>query len=219
MGMLHNRLKAYFDDHKEEMKQEDRLRVHRALSWFGRAEQSGDDFDAGFIFYWITFNSIYAQEKDYSDIATEKSTFIDFFGKIVDHDTDNTIYGAIWEKFSQSIRMLLNNRYVFQPFWHFHNGVEGYENWEERFQKSIEKANHCLASKDTKTMLSLVFDRLYVLRNQMMHGGATWNSSVNRQQIQDGYRILKFMLPKFIEIIIDNKSEDWGQPIYPVVKE
>ena len=52
----------------------------------------------------------------------------------------------------------------------------------------------------------------------MMHGGATWNSSVNRQQIQDGYRILEFMLPKFIEIIMNNANEDWGKPMYPVVK-
>lgn len=217
--MEHDMLKAIFDDHKGQMKEEDCLRVHRALSWLGRGEQSGDDYDAAFIFYWITFNSIYAQEKDYGDITSEKSTFQSFFDKIITHDNDNIIYQAIWEKFSQSIRLLLNNQYVFQPFWHFQNGVKGYENWNESFQKSIEKANYCLATKDTKTILSLVFDRLYVLRNQLMHGGATWNSSVNRQQIQDGYRILEFMLPKFIEIIINNPNEDWGQPIYPVVKD
>lgn len=28
-------------------------------------------------------------------------------------------------------------------------------------------------------ILSILFDRLYVLRNQLVHGGATWNSDVN----------------------------------------
>ncbi|SCA55936.1 conserved hypothetical protein [Candidatus Terasakiella magnetica] len=215
--MNHSQLKALFDEKKEVLKENDKLRIHRTLSWFGRAEGASDDEDAAFIFCWIAFNSIYAQEKDYSDISNEKASFGDFFEKVVGHDDANILYMAIWEKFSQSIRLLMNNQYVYQPFWHFQNGVEGYEDWENRFQKSIEMANRCLVSKDTKTMLSLVFDRLYVLRNQIMHGGATWNSRVNRQQIQDGHKILEFMLPKFIEIIINHPEEDWGKPIYPVV--
>ena len=30
------------------------LRIHRAISWIGRAEACGDDHDACFIFLWIT---------------------------------------------------------------------------------------------------------------------------------------------------------------------
>jgi hypothetical protein len=33
------------------------LRVHRALSWLNRAEQTADDLDGGFIFLWISFNA------------------------------------------------------------------------------------------------------------------------------------------------------------------
>ncbi|WP_425067816.1 hypothetical protein [Reyranella sp.] len=35
-----------------------------------------------------------------------------------------------------------------------------------------------------------ILDRLYVLRNQLLHGGATWNSSVNRSQVRDGAAVL-----------------------------
>ena len=35
------------------------------------------------------------------------------------------------------------------------------------------------------TVLSVVLSRIYTLRNQLMHGGATWSSSVNRDQIRD----------------------------------
>ena len=39
------------------------LRIHRALSWLHRAEQS-EDMDGKFIFLWIAFNAAYAQELD-----------------------------------------------------------------------------------------------------------------------------------------------------------
>ena len=39
------------------------LRLRRALSWLGRAENEykGRDFDAAFIFYWVAFNAAYGQ--------------------------------------------------------------------------------------------------------------------------------------------------------------
>ena len=58
---------------------------------------------------------------------------------------------------------------------------------------------------------------LYMLRNQMMHGGTTWNSSVNRDQVKDGAAILGVLLPVMIDLMLDHPHEDWGTPCYPVV--
>jgi hypothetical protein len=46
-------------------------------------------------------------------------------------------------------------------------------------------AHAALGQRDTVTVLSVVLSRIYTLRNQLMHGGVTWNSSVNRDQIRD----------------------------------
>ena len=51
-----------------------------------------------------------------------------------------------------------------------------------------------------------------------MHGGATWNSSVNRDQVRDGARILGFLVPIFVDLMMDNADVDWGLPYYPVVE-
>jgi hypothetical protein len=75
-----------------------------------------------------------------------------------------------------------------------------------------------LFSHNTVRVLSILFDRLYVLRNQVLHGGATWNSSVNRNQVRDGARILGFLVPVFIDLMMDHPDEDWGAPHYPVVE-
>jgi hypothetical protein len=69
----------------------------------------------------------------------------------------------------------------------------------------------------TDTVLSIVIDRLYVLRNQLVHGGATWNSSINRAQVKDGAQILLAIVPIVIELMLDHPAEDFGAILYPVV--
>ncbi|UWU28867.1 HEPN domain-containing protein [Rhizobium sp. WSM1274] len=196
------------------------LRVHRSISWIGRAEKEVDDTDAQFVFFWIAFNAAYADERALAGIAAgERATFADFFARLVHLDNEKCIYGAIWQQFSGPIRLLLANKYVFNPFWQFHNGVEGYADWEKRFAAAQKVVASALASGDTVRILSLLFDRLYVLRNQMVHGGSTWSGKVNRHQVRDGAAILGFLLPVFIDLMMDNPHEDWGVPFYPVVDE
>ncbi len=195
------------------------LRVHRSISWIGRAEAFSDDHDAKFLFLWIAFNAAYADESEFQAIAPgERAAFSDFFGKVVNFDADDWIYNAIWQGFSGPIRMLLQNRYVFNPFWQHHNGIDGFDDWEERFRASARSFNQSLQAQDTARILSFVFDRLYVLRNQLMHGGSTWNSSVNRDQVRDGAAILGFLMPVFVDVMMDQPTENWGRPFYPVVE-
>jgi hypothetical protein len=75
-----------------------------------------------------------------------------------------------------------------------------------------------LAQRDTSRILAIVFDRLYVLRNQLVHGGATWNSSINRDQVRDGAAVIGWLLPIFIDIMMDNPQQEWGRVAYPVVE-
>ena len=194
------------------------LRIHRALSWIGRAEKEAEDDDAAFIFYWIAFNAVYAEDSQEAERASERRSFREYFSKIVGLDKDNVVYDAIWERFSHEIRVFLNNRYVFEPFWKFHNGVSGYDEWEDSFDRSKRAAGFALARQDTSAILSILFDRLYVLRNQLVHGGATWRSSVNRDQVRDGRRIVAFLVPRFVQIMVANPQEPWGAPYYPVVQ-
>lgn len=193
------------------------LRVHRAISWIERAEQEPDDADAAFVFYWIAFNSAYAKDIQDSPEIGERTQFGEYFQILVNLDTDRRIYNAVWNTFAGPIRVLLDNQYVFQPFWNHVNGIPGYDGWENSFEMSKRGARRALAASDTGTVLSILFDRLYVLRNQIIHGGATWNSSVNRDQVRDGARIAGSLVPLFIEVMMDNRSHDWGPPYYPIV--
>jgi hypothetical protein len=190
------------------------LRVHRSISWIGRAEGETEDPDARFLFYWIAFNAAYADERD---VRGEREAFAWFFGKLRDLDAGNRLYDMVWTRFPGPIRLFLENPYVFSPFWSHQNGIEGYEDWQSRFDASKRAFHRALAAQDTAMILSMLFDRLYMLRNQLIHGGATWNSSVNRDQLRDGCEILGCLVPVMVDLMMDNPHEDWGRPFYPVI--
>ena len=193
------------------------LRIHRALSWLGRAEAEAADPDIRFILLWIGFNSAYAAEL-HDELANERGAFNAYFELLVSLDREHRIYSSVWKRFSQEIRLLLRNRYIFAPFWNHHNGLEGYADWESRLASSQKVIARAMAERATAKILSTLFDRLYVLRNQLVHGGATWNSSVNRDQVRDGTAVLGWLLPVMIDIMMDNRDYDWGKPFYPVVR-
>lgn len=50
-----------------------------------------------------------------------------------------------------------------------------------------------------------------------MHGGATYNSSANRDQIRDCTALLESVVPTIIEIMMDGADELWGDAVYPLV--
>ncbi|HJH20231.1 MAG TPA: hypothetical protein K8W20_16115 [Pseudomonas lactis] len=192
------------------------LRVHRALSWLNRAEQE-DDLDGRFIFLWIAFNSAYATDIDEQFRLSEQSTFKAFLDKLCALDTANLIENLVWSEFSGSIRALLDNPYVFQSFWDNQNGKISEQQWTERFASGRRTAQQALANRNTAAVLGVLFNRIYTLRNQVMHGGATWNSSVNRDQLRDCANLLAKLVPVIILLMLDNPETLWGDACYPVV--
>ena len=55
------------------------------------------------------------------------------------------------------------------------------------------------------------------LRSQLIHGSATWNSSVNRDQIRDGVKIMDRLVPTIIYLMMAHPKQLWGDALYPVV--
>ena len=206
----------HFKQSKSQHSDELNLRLHRALSWLQKAENSQDDIDIQLITLWISFNAIYAKEFA-KERTADRETFNQFIAEICRLDKEKSIYQIIWQRFPQNIRVMLDNRYVFQPFWDFQNGTITEKAWREDFEKANKKAFIALASQDTYDILLVIFGRLYTLRNQLVHGGATYDSQINRSQIKDGCQILLALIPAIIQIILDNPKNDWGKPFYPVV--
>lgn len=103
-----------------------------ALSWLDRAEQS-DDLDGRFIFLWIAFNAAYATEIDERQRLSEQKTFKTFLEKLSSLDESKRIDTLVWQEFSGSIRVLLDNPHVFQSFWDHQSGKIDGPTWKARF--------------------------------------------------------------------------------------
>jgi hypothetical protein len=194
------------------------LRTHRALSWLRRAELETEDDDARFLFLWIAFNAAYANDFHDRKSWPERRMFLKFIYRLVGMDSERLLHEIVWSEFPKSIRLLLNNRYVFQPFWDYNAGLIDEDFWQSSFERSKRSANRALGRQNTARALAEVFDRLYTLRNQIVHGGATWNSSVNRDQLRDAANIMGQLVPVTIYLMMENQRELWGDPCYPVVE-
>lgn len=191
------------------------LRVHRALSWLNKSEQCGD-LDSQFIFLWVSFNAAYAQDTECLTL-NETQSFTQFLEKLNLLDQKKRIYNLLWNEFPNSIRVLLDNKFVFQPFWSFHNGHIAEQEFKDKLSEAKKFANFALANNETAKLASIVLQRLYTLRNQLMHGGATWNSSANREQLKDAVQFLSQLVPYIIDIMMENPKELWGDAHYPFI--
>lgn len=223
-----------------EQHNEDRMR--RAQSWFERSKiaeanrkKAGNDkemaaaFDCEqFIFLWISFNAAYGRELlDVRDgrYRNENKKFNEFLAKILKRDSDQVIKTILWETYSDAVRVLLKNQYVFGPFWDAVRGSGNDSNWKDRFNKSNRKAFSALIDRDDiHTVLEEVFARLYVLRNQLFHGGATFATGWGRSQVRDGSRIMASLVPEILKIMqtdieMSPDSNTWGTVAFPRVNE
>lgn len=217
-------LRKKHKDNKKNFSDDFSLRTYRAISWLSKAQALAkeEEYDLSFITLWIGFNALYASEfplnKDRN--TSDKQTFRGFIQKIGRYDGDKRLYDLIWHRYPHSIRTLLDNKYTFTPFWLYQNGTYSETAWLEDFAADKQKAAKYLKDKgNVDLLLIIIFERLYTLRNQVVHGGATYDSSVNRSQLKDAVKILNNFLPLITDIMLNNPTEDWGKPFYPPVDD
>lgn len=212
--MESERLYKQLKEIREGLDKNHAVRLHRAISWLKCAElHSGSDDDVSVIALWVAFNACYAIE-DESIEHSERGDFLEFARKQCSADTQGRIHDLLWLKYSQFVRLLINNHYVFGPFWT--STRQGNSDWKQPFERSKKLAFEALANNRTHLLLSIILERLYVLRNQLLHGGATYKSRLNREQVRNGKNMLSELMPLFIEIMFEHG--DWGEIYYPVIE-
>ncbi len=204
---------------------EDRMR--RAHSWIKRSKQKGTKEIERFMFLWIAFNAAYGDEsalRDFVEDESETYRFTVFLENIVRQDRAGVLERIVWDKYPGPIRILLDNHYVFQPFWKAIWDRKPDYHWKQRFESDKRKVKRALSEQDVLSILSVVFRRLYTLRNQLFHGGATWPSGFGHDQLRDGSRIMASLVPTIVDIMQqdinrDPDSETWGKVAYPHINE
>ena len=195
------------------------VRVRRALSWIKQAECIEDtNSDNRFLFYWIAFNALYSSKiEDGASHTNEHHVYRAFFNKVLKVDKRKRIYNMVWGPLKPQFRQLINNKYLFGYFWKFHNGDLESERWEPIFLSMNKNFEKNIKHDDVPKALAEVFSRLYVLRNQMIHGGSTWGGDRNRNQVKICSRVISLIVPLMIDIMLESPDTDWKELHYPIL--
>ncbi len=200
-------------------------RMRRAFGWLDRSEKAGAN-EGKFIFLWIAFNAAYGAESigiD-EDNPKENGSIGTFLRKIIERDEHKKIDAILWEKHPEPIRILLNNQYMFRPFWQWVRGDPEGADWRERFEADNERTERAIENQDVGGVFMEVFRRLYELRNQIFHGGVTFAEGWGETQFRDATRIMAELVPVILEIMkadIDANpaSEIWGKAASPRIND
>ncbi len=205
-------LKQQLREQTDLFHQEHATRLHRAISWWRAALEQEGQPDLQFITAWISLNAcaLTATERQGSD------RFLPLMQQLVQLDPEGRIYELLWNTYSGPVKALIKNPYVYAPFWDSQRSGDT-DAWKSGFEKASVEALNCLSRKKVPELLSITLERLSVLQDQVLGGGATFASQVNREQVETGAALLLSLLPVFLDIMLHNPDEDWGELAYPVV--
>lgn len=194
------------------------VRMHRVCKWLSESQclyREGRT-DLAFIAGWISWNALYARwdaegqsERDFASMRT-------CLGELLSVDQEGFLEAWVYRD-RRSIAAVLDNPFLSRHFWR----EIGSRNADVELSRHVEPdmADRLIRQSRWARLLEELFGRLYVLRNQLIHGGATPNSRVNREQVASGQIIEGFMVAALRAIIHgDNPWHDWGPLPYPVLE-
>mgnify|MGYP001204438368 CR=1 FL=1 len=222
---LHQRLREQRDLFNEAHS----TRLHRAISWWRAAKEQDGNADLQFITAWIALSACSVTDESQAG----EDGLLRLIERLVALDKEQAIYNMLWHQYSGPVKALLKNQFVYGPFWdaqrlnsggrEYREGKEhrqgSVSDWKVRFERSSVEALNCLSRKKVPELLAITLERLGVLKAQVIGGGATFNSRVNREQVETGAGLLMTLLPVVLNIMLEHPHDDWGELAFPVVTD
>lgn len=194
-------------------------RVQRADSWIqATAALRPEQLHESFIFLYIAFNCLYGRRQYEGDETQIGKDCAEFFKKVrAMSDRDVADGGTILKKAIAAARhdgaILIRDKFLSNRYWRGGSSValQKQLNKEER----LVEEQFALGSCDL--FLDLTFRRISVLRNQIMHGCATYGArSYGQASLTKGLRFLKVMVPAFYALTKQYGHEvKWDPVPYP----
>ena len=188
------------------------IRVWRAMSWLERAEQATEVEDR-FIAVWIAFNALYGRLDDSHRAWGDREAMGTFLSAIWNLDTEGKIRRVLGRR-QLAVLKLVETKYLYDKFW-----SDPGSNHDHCLHKTVRDFLPRFGTHRMLPVLRTLFDRLYVMRNQVFHGASTKGSKLNRRTLIQSTGLLHELLPVMVEIMITSGIEqDWGEVCFPPVR-
>jgi hypothetical protein len=201
-------------------------RLSRAESWLCAASNleatvGPNEVDAQtvFLYRYIAFNSLYGMWKFQ---GSEKQTWTQldrFFDNILilhsedRHRKGNTLRTALLQCQSSWLG-LMDNEYLDKGYWAVQEHLPGFR---EKYRSAKFGALRRLSQQEYKDLLHSIFSRIVVLRNQIVHGCATFGRvSLGWKSVTTANPVLRTLVPAFLLLMGQYPdSVDWPPIPYP----
>ena len=195
-----------------------RVRLHRSLSWAQQMEthQEEDRVDEAFLCSWIALNALFARwDDDLQQCLPERQSMQRLIDQCLILDQDRILLKCL-QDLHWHIEQLLSNKYLDTRFWR-----ELDQDKNEHQADDFSKRYEFFLRKGQGVLLSQTLLKVYLMRNQLMHGAATYNSDMNRHTLLLCSHIVDQLLRRFLFLLTDGykPSIDLGGLPYPPVKE
>jgi len=186
------------------------IRVWRALSWLERAQGLDPaDIEGRFISAWIGFNALYGRLDPERHAYGDREAWSTYLANVRRIDVDGKV-GALLRKRQLRARRLIEDKYLSARFWLMGNAAK------PEIRQELKNAIAWFQQENNLKVQHLLFDRLYVMRNQLLHGASTKGSKLNRRPLREAGDLLIELLAEFLSLMIARGSgEDWGELCFP----
>ena len=221
---------------------DNKTRFRRAGAWIKEANNPLEP-PARFVFSWIAFNAQYQDlsvrekwEREKKDSPEKKGSpeinmIYAFIEKI--SRSDGKPLARVIAKVEPDLRKIFELQQIHHGFWKKPDNpnISTAADWHAFFrtekENCLEQLKDALAvrpnmpARAAAPMLESVFGRLYVVRNQVFHGGHSGakNTSRGYTQIRHGAEVLFEMVKCFQRIMAkrmnESPNEDWGKVDFP----
>lgn len=186
-------------------------RIRRALSWMRKALRSRQGAPVRFVELWIALNALYGQRhyEDPGTGGTEAEDFGHFVEMLLRIDGSSEIQ-RVCRRVSARVRSLVANPFLWNEYWR--KPGRGFEP-KRGILQDLEEATR---SGDAQVILTSLFLRLLVLRNQIVHGSAAEDTAGNQGAVVPAIRVLEALLPAFVQVMIRHGRRTAWRPVpYP----
>lgn len=186
------------------------VRIWRALSWLERAETlDSADIEGRFISTWISFNALYGQLDPDRRAYGDREAWSTFLAHIWRIDSEERL-SALMQKRQMRILRIIEDKYLCHRFW-----LEG-DSAAKVVRDELRETMARFGGREMHKVLGLLFDRLYVLRNQLLHGASTKGSRLNRRPLREAGNLLIDLVAEMLGVMITHGiDEGWGELCYP----
>lgn len=174
-------------------------RVRRSISWLRRVVRvSHDDVPSRFVELWIALNALYGHPIYLKgSYATEEKSYRRFMENLVSLDLSEKQLSANMKRIEESVKDLVENKYLWQEFW---QGDQA--GLDKKRQKETQTLEVAIQRNDVATFFTCAMKRLMILRNQLVHGSSSENTTRNEDALKPGLLILEGMIPVFLRLLI-----------------